>query len=485
MNNSKLVNILRTFSKAEMKEFEKFISSPFFNKGRNYSAYFNQLKKFYPKFNDAKLTPEYLYSKIYKGKEFNKQIIWNINSHMLSMAEDFLSVVSLKKNKFLYEQQVAAEFLERRLSDYYKKKVNEMESSIDSLGVGAEYFRRKAELEDGRMSYHFIEDTQQFLPELVNKKGDYIVLNFMRELADTIGNMRTSKSMYNKPYDDSLSFKFITNLNLEQIVKYAYERGFKYAPVLDIYYESIMLSLQYENKEHFFRLKELFEQNHHLFTKEEKHLVAAELTNYCVQKMNEGDSSLRKANFELDKFKLKEEIVFISRLLPKVTFMQILGNALAIKEFEWAKNYIEEYIPKMKTSYQKPTRALCYAHLYYVQKDFGKVLENLSQTEFFDSLDKIYVRTLYIRTYFEMKEFETLRNYLDTARHFYEKNPHISNTLRNNNIKFVSCMSRFLAAMDSHDDFELEKIKKFALEDKTMANKEWIAEKIDEVLTRK
>lgn len=84
-----------------------------------------------------------------------------------------------------------------------------MESAIDNLGIGTTYFRNKAELEDGKMAYHFIEDTQQFLPELLKTKGDYNILNFMRELADTIGSMRTSKSMFNKQYDNSLSYKFI------------------------------------------------------------------------------------------------------------------------------------------------------------------------------------------------------------------------------------------------------------------------------------
>jgi hypothetical protein len=242
-----------------------------------------------------------------------------------------------------------------------------------------------------------------------------------------------------------------------------------------------MLSLDYGNKKHFYRLKELFEQNHHLFTKNEKLLVAADLTNYCVQKMNEGDASLRKANFELDKFKLEHEIVLISRILPKVTFMQILGNALFLKEYEWAVKYIEEYAPKLKPSYQKPTKMLCYAHLYYLQKDYGKVLEYLSKVEFIDALDKIYVKTLYIRTYFEMKEFETLLSYLETTRHFYEKNPHVSNTLRSNNIKFISCMSRLLSAIESNDDFELEKIRKLVKSDSTIANGLWIAEKIEEI----
>ncbi len=142
MNNLKLINILRTFSKNEMKEFEKFISSPFFNRGRNYIPFFNQLKKFYPKFEDEKMTPEYIYSKIYPGKKYNKQIIWNMSSSVLAMCEDFLMYVSLRRDKFGRERQVAEEFLERRLSSYYKKKLNEMESALDSLGIGSAYFRQ-------------------------------------------------------------------------------------------------------------------------------------------------------------------------------------------------------------------------------------------------------------------------------------------------------------------------------------------------------
>src|SRR5512143_95729 len=101
MNNSKLISILRTFSPGEMKEFEKLVSSPFFNKGRNYLPFLAVLKKFYPRFDDDKLTPEFVFSKLYRDKKFNKQIIWNMTSAMQNMAEDFLLHVSMKKDRFV------------------------------------------------------------------------------------------------------------------------------------------------------------------------------------------------------------------------------------------------------------------------------------------------------------------------------------------------------------------------------------------------
>ena len=113
MKNSKLVNVLRTFSKSEMKEFEKLVSSPFFNRGRNYMPFLNQLKKFCPKYDDDKLTPEYIYSKIYHGKKFNKQIIWNATSSLLKMAEEFLVLKAMHKNKFTAYHLLAEEYHEK------------------------------------------------------------------------------------------------------------------------------------------------------------------------------------------------------------------------------------------------------------------------------------------------------------------------------------------------------------------------------------
>ncbi len=88
------------------------------------------------------MKPEYIYAKMYPGKKFNKQILWNVTSQMLAMTEDFLMYVSLRKNKFVREQQLSEEFLERRLSDYQKKKISDMESALEKTGLSRSCSRR-------------------------------------------------------------------------------------------------------------------------------------------------------------------------------------------------------------------------------------------------------------------------------------------------------------------------------------------------------
>src|SRR5262245_14354555 len=100
MKNTKLVNILKTFSKEEMKEFEKFVCSPYHNTGKNCMPLIKQLQKFYPEFESDVLTYENLYKKLYPGKKFNKQVMWNLTSAAEKMADEFIIHERLKKDEF-------------------------------------------------------------------------------------------------------------------------------------------------------------------------------------------------------------------------------------------------------------------------------------------------------------------------------------------------------------------------------------------------
>ncbi len=464
-----------------MKEFEKFISSPFFNRGRNYMPFINQLKKFYPGFDDEKMTPEYIYEKMYPGKKFNKQILWNMTSQMLAMAEDFLMYVSLRKNKFVRDQQVAEEFLERRLSDYQNKKVSDMEAALEKIGFGNIYFRNKVQLINSRIANHYLEDIQHLLFEHIINKGEYVILNFMKDISETIAGIEASSNMYNKELETNLPFQFVKKLQLEKVIEYAYKNNFKYASIFEMYYLSIMIVLQFEKTEHFFKLKKLFEENYNSFSQEDKYEWIIGLTNYCVEKINAGNSEFRKTIFELDKFKLREGIVFPKRYMSKSLYLQIFGNALAVGETEWAKEYIEKYIPRLKPSYQKPMQALCYACINFKDKDYDKVLENLGKVKFVDVIDKIYVKSIYIRTYYDLGEFEIFLNQIDAMKHFLNKNKSLGEYFRRTYLKTLNYLTRLLSVREKSDSFEAELLEKKIKGDHEIQMGEWMLEKIAEI----
>jgi hypothetical protein len=327
-----------------MKEFEKLVSSPFFNRGRNYLPFLKELGKFYPKFDNEKMTDEYIFRKIYAGKKFNKQIIWNMTSSLLGMAEEFLVHVSLKKNAFTKDSQIIEELLERKLSKIYSKKLDDMQKFLDKSGMTGNYFHFKSQLEAGKIQFRFLEDEQHLIPPNMVKKGEYAILDFLRNLSGIINDMRSNTTMFNATFDVNIPYEFINNLNLEAIVNYAKANRFAYKSIIEMYYCSIITALKPEESKHFFRFKELYEKNAWKFDAEEKRVWLTLLSNYCSDKINKGDDSYRKILFEVNKLQLTEVERSRKHELGKILFckysempcqlMKLNGQKLILKSIQ-------------------------------------------------------------------------------------------------------------------------------------------------------
>jgi hypothetical protein len=149
MQKTKLIALLKTFTKQEMKDFEKFISSPYFSPGRNLKPLFNVLKKYYPEFNSPNLTHEKIYRKLYPGKKYEKKksehVLQVLVSEMMSLAEKFVVYDGFESGKFgfHYYSLLADEYLDKNLLDLALKTVFRNSKFIDNdIKTTYYYFRR-------------------------------------------------------------------------------------------------------------------------------------------------------------------------------------------------------------------------------------------------------------------------------------------------------------------------------------------------------
>jgi hypothetical protein len=482
MEKSKLVNILKTFSKSELKEFEKFVSSPFFNKGRNFLPFLQQLTKSHPVYDSEKIKPEYLYSKTFPGKNFNKQIIWNQTSSLLKLAEEYLSHNALRKNKFSKLKSLALEFYDRGLSSYYLKSIKEMEKVTLRGGIDQDYLIRRVSIENEMITYHQLEDKQHLLCGNVLEKGKWTVLEFIHNIAGIICDLHSNQFMYNAVYDINLPYEFINNLELVKIIEFARNNNYEYTWLLEVYYHSMMSVIERKDPSHYFRLKSLFEKFSNSFSDSEKNKILTTLSNYCSLRINDGDDSFRRELFEISRIELREGLAFPDKKSSKITFIQMLRNAVFFDEIQWAKDFVEKYICKLPASHQKSMYALAYAFIHFRLKEQDKVLENLNKVKFIDVRDKLNVKSLLLRTYFEMRDINSLLYQIDSTRHFLNSNPSINPGSKANFMLFTSYINRFIGVMEKNDKLELELFKKSVEIEKTLINKGWFYEQIDELL---
>jgi hypothetical protein len=462
-----------------MKEFEKLVASPYFNKGRNYLPFLTELKKFYPKFDYEKMTGEFIYSKLYPGKKFNKQIVWNNTSALLNMAEEFLILHSLRKNKFQRNHALAEEYHERKFPRYFEKIIDEMDNRLESGGINSSYFMFKTQLEVLRKAYNFLEDTQHLIPKHVVRQGEYTILNFLRIISGVISDMDSNLWMFNARFDVNLPHVFIQNLNLEEIIKYAKMKNFRYTWVMEMCYCSIMMIIEQDSLIYFKELKKLFKEHFNKLTRDERNVWLTVLANYCSAKSPDDVMYFGRELFEINKLTLKENTLPEDRYFYKIKFTQILRNALIINENQWVKNFIEKFAPKLKPSYQKSMRSLGLAYLNFNLKNFEAVLENLKNVKFIDTRDKLNVKNLYIRTHYELNEIETVITQIDSAKHFLSNNVSFTNKTKSNYIKSLNLLNRLINAKVNNDSREIEIILKAVEEDRELALGRWLKEKIE------
>lgn len=480
MHNTKLVKVLRTFSKSELKEFEKFISSPFFNKGRNYIPFLNELKKFYPKFDDEKMTQEFIYSMMYPNKKFNKQIVWNLTSGMMNMIEDFLMVTSMKQDKFTGHYALAKEYYVRKLPKYLLKTINEMEGKLDLIGIENDYFLHKMQLEYLNKSYNYMQDTQHLVPEHILKEGEYSVLYFLHNMSGYIVDMRSSFLYFNAAYEINMPYEFLKNIDINKIVDFVKKNSYRYSWIMEMYYLRMMLILDFDNDGHFYKLKQLLIENGNRFKPELKFNWIISLSNYCIMKINKG-IDFRKQLFEMNELNLKTGIVYPGRYFLKTLFLQILRSALAVDEVQWSKNFIQEYVPKLKPSYQKPMHAFSNALLFFKLREYDKVIENLSKVEFVDARDKIDARIVYLKTYYELNEIETVISLIDSTKHFVSKNTAFTEISKENFIKSVNYLNRLINARMKNDSETIDLMLIALKNEKGLVLRSWLEEKISEL----
>ena len=404
-----------------------------------------------------------------------------MTSSLQQMAEEFMVSTSLNKNKFIKNSLLADEFLNRRLASYQSKKLDEMEKAIEKTGISEDYYKYKNELESGRMSYHFLEDTQHLLSMHIVKKGEYAIMNLLRQLSSVINDINANTFMFNAKFDVNIPFSFISAIDMESVIRYARDNNYEDSDIMEMLYCSIMSVIKMKDDKYFLRLKELFEKNIEKFSDNEKLSMITTLSNYCTLRGNEGETKYREYLFQLNNLELKVGYSNNSKHPSKIQFIQILRNALTINQTGWALEYINEYSQRLKPSYQKPMKALALAFLNLKLKNYDSVLENLKDVKFIDARDKMYVKSLYLRTYFETREFEQLMYQVDSAKHFISSTVSLSEKTRVNFLRFLNYLTNLTNAIEKNDRVEIDIIRKKLTGDPELPFGEWLLLKIEEL----
>lgn len=478
MENTKLITLLRSFSKQEIIKFREFINSPYFNKNKNVSALAEAIMGYYPEFTHTDFTEENIYNKTFGKEKHDYFKLRNVLSDLFSLAISFLKVTSMEKKDIDLEIGILNTLHDRKLDGLYtqrEKKVKKQLADLDAKDEDnylSEYQLERintAHYQFNRSSYTFERIQIEF-----DTFFNYSIIGMLRLY---------SKQLHNRNHGN---IKFNMEM-FDNIWSYVKDKVIEDNPSYMIYRQVIKLELS-RSEEDYRELIRLKEKYIGKLPAEELYYALLIQNSYAVYRLKLGDETYYIERFYAFREIMKNKFMSVDYIIYP-NFITVFTSACMADEYEWAEAFVKSAQNGISPPEEKNNAVTyCKAFLAYRKQDFDNALKLFSKTNFKLYLMKVMVRSYSIRIYYEQGHYEQALSAIDSFRHYLKSEKLMDDGQRESHYEFMRHLTRLI-------EFKIESLtRKNRTElgifikqiEKMKANplgaKNWLLQKTNEIL---
>lgn len=471
MHNSKLYSILEHFDKYEQNRCRKYIQSPYFNKNETLCELFEILISYINSNKKLDLAKENIWKKISPKQTYNDVRFRKHLSDLLKLVEGFLAQQAFEDNP-LHQATYLIEAVG-------KKKMDKLYNSTMKSA------RRLSSQQEHRPATYFyyqyeIEKNFYDLTEFETRRADR---TNMEEIANNLDafylaeKLRIYCAVLTQQYFVSQEYEL---LFIEEIISHIKKYNYDHIPPISLYYQVYLTTVDNENLDHYFKLKALLEEHALKFPKHEALTIYYSAINYCIRKVNSGNQKFLQELFEVYNGCINKEIIFVNDELSPWTFKNIIVIALRLGKFKWTKNFIFNYNEKIPEGFRENAVTYNLAQLYFYQKEYDKVKEQLRNVEYEDVSYNLNSKTMLLATYYEMDEMEPLHSLIDSFRAYLNRHKDIPAKRRGNYLNLLKFTKKLTKIMPG-DKKSIDRLNKDIEEASGIVSVKWLKEKIAEL----
>lgn len=469
--DSSLIIFLSSLDKTELREFDKFIHSPFHNNRSEVSRYFDVLKKFHPKFTGSGLSKQNVFSMLYPGTSYKDDVIRRLSSNLLKAGEEFGAYSMFRKDKFVYNKHLTAFYLSKSAQKLLARQINKTESELlASPCRDAAFFLNMSFLEEYRRLGSIRKDSS-------GRKID------VQDQIDSIWKFAaiTLFRLYKIASEHSRQFDMAYNLNnLSLLFGLIDKTGFMGSKALEIWYLVMKLQSQPDDAT-FYRLKKVFTANSNLFEPVEGFVIYVSLLGYCYEK-----NILARENFHVEEYEIMRAMLAGGLLIQDNVFhpewfIYAVISSLRAGKLKFAQELVNEYSALLPPSEADNVLEHAFAEIAIETGNYDKALKHLAVSKYNNIAEKLRANHMYLKIYYEQGLSEQFFYNIDSFKHLIKNEVSLSKSvkeLRENFIKYAVKLFRIKLNESGEDPGA---VKKDILKTPIMGNK-WLLQKADELL---
>lgn len=478
MLNSSLIDILRSFTKIEIKSLQDFLESPYHNKKTSAVKLFANIKKYYPEFSNSKLHRENLWETLFPDKPYNYGVMKNLIYDLTKLTEEFISL-SMDRNDFMRKEFNVIKFLnDKKKIKLAEKYLNKTDSEMkDSAAGDADYFMTKFNIEKVRMSILFskIADKHKIMPGTeFEQSSKYLTESFLISLLENYVMI----SGLNKVHKSMISMPFLEEaMSIIKSNKYLLENYY-----LKAYYYILLLDRD-QDETYYQILKNILSGIDINAPATFKYTLWENICNYVTFRYHAGETDIMREQFELIKLSLSKKI-YSSEDEEKFfvnNFITFFNVAMYLAELDWAGEFVNKYSAKLDEKTQEDIKNYCLGSICVKKKEF------LKANEYFSKIKKLHephmkggLKLAMLIIYYELGWYESSLSMIDTFKHLLNNEKNIQEVIKEKFRKFIRGYSMLTDIKFGQDESAKLKLKIYLEQNTGIGSVNWLKRKAKE-----
>lgn len=475
MKSTKLFRLLSSFTNEELRQFDLFLQSPYFNRSPILIDLFEYIRPFHPTFNQESLTKENIYKALSRKPPFVQKFVNDRMSDLTKLVESFLAIEHFNatpalKNKALRKSLISHQQytlfkteVEKKIKKLQRKPSNDWERFLELWSLQYELFNHPE-------TNKWNEKKDDSAEMMANLDEAYLILKlrfgFHQKLRGTIFN------------EDGSFYSELLKPALKQ------HRN----PVIRLY---ILFLENFETTDIENHWKEIYKFYLDIFEdlpKDDQKSGLIGLINRAYKIALAGQADFFNSIFKLYQFGLDEKLLVKGGKLPENTFKNIALLGASTGEYKWTANFINKYKQKLPPS---SDNVFYFAHAYlsFYSGAFEEALVWLEKTTVLPMRDKNSFKSLKLRCLFELyckdKSYrETIYSFLDAYSRFLQRTKILSEDLREVYRNFIFIIRLLTDSKHLSPKLRMKEWKKINKEIEKRQGiiaKKWVLEKVAEL----
>ncbi len=479
MFKSSFIEILKTFTREDLKEFGLLVQSPFFNTNQSVIKLYEQIKKVYPQFDEKSLDKNLLFEKAFGKIRFDDSFFRMTVYRLMELVKEYLIHGNMQRNSLIKETLLLDELSLRELNTTLLKSVNSLDKKIEKQKVKEanayfakfrlEYYKNEVKAHNTKM----ITYKDALDKDLMLEQENLNIFFFISSLKFFQYYLNQKNFVVNTDgYPDYMN-------SVMDFLKHNSE--YLNVPVLKVYYNIVLMFIT-NNDKYFFELKNILFENKDDISYNEKFILISTLRNYAQRNYNNGNEEFKSYMIDLLKFSIEKNLLTPfehGKYISEMRFMNIVWAGIRSKELDWLEKFIKKFIDRIEPDKKQYVLAYGTAGIEFEKGNFNKALEILSKSGPVKNVFyKAAIKQLTLMIFYELKWFAQSTDLLDAFSHFIRTDKLLPEMYIIKCNEFINYYNRLLKLNDNKGKNSLDTAELISELEKT--SEAWILKKVQE-----